>query len=221
MLDSLRARPGDSRGVAVIDETTTDAMLAEMDTLGVRGVRLNLVSNGEPDGPAAIAELQAAAARVGRLGWHVQIFAAPALLALMAPAIRALEVPVVVDHMGACDGRLAADRPGFSALLALLAEGRCWVKVSGANRVSVAGGDFADAVPVMRALIAANPARAVWGTDWPHIGPHKAGAPEPVVYMPIDNLALLRLLGQAVPDAATRDRILVDNPARLYGFDTA
>ena len=68
-------------------------------------------------------------------------------------------------------------------------------------------------------MVEANPARAVWGTDWPHIGPHTPGAPRPVVYMPIDNLALLRLLGQAAPDAATRQRILADNPARLYGFD--
>jgi predicted TIM-barrel fold metal-dependent hydrolase len=221
MLDSLRARPADSRGVAVIDAATTDAALAEMAALGVRGVRLNLVSNGEPDGPAAIAQLQATAARVAPLGWHVQIFATTALLALLAPAIRTLKVPVVVDHMGAGDGLLAADRPGFTALLGLLAAGNCWVKISGANRVSVAGDAFADAVPVMQALIAANPARALWGTDWPHIGPHVPGAPRPVVYMPIDNLALLRLLGQAAPDAATRNRILVDNPAALYGFPPA
>ncbi|MBN8892628.1 MAG: hypothetical protein BGP12_06185 [Rhodospirillales bacterium 70-18] len=218
LLDSLRARPADSRGVAVIDDATTDAALAEMAALGVRGVRLNLVSNGEPDGAAAAAQLQAAAKRVAPLGWHVQIYAKPDLLALLAPAIRALAVPVVVDHMGAGDGLLAAARPGFTALLGLLAEGRCWVKISGANRVSAAGGDYADALPVMRALIAANPARAVWGTDWPHIGPHKAGAPEKVVYMPVDNLALLRLLGEAAPDTATRRAILVDNPATLYGF---
>ena len=73
----------------------------------------------------------------------------------------------------------------------------------------------------MRALIAANPARAVWGTDWPHIGPHTPGAPKPVEYMPIDNLALLALLGRAAPEAATRRRILVDNPAELYGFAAA
>jgi predicted TIM-barrel fold metal-dependent hydrolase len=221
MLDSLRARPADSRGVAVIDDATTDAALAEMAALGVRGVRLNLVSNGEPDGPAAIAQLQATAKRVAPLGWHVQIYATPDLLALLAPAIRALKVAVVVDHMGAGDGLLAAPRPGFTALLGLLAEGRCWVKISGANRVSATGGDFRDALPVMRALIAANPARALWGTDWPHIGPHKAGAPERVVYMPHDNLELLRLLGEAAPDATTRRAVLVDNPAVLYGFSGA
>jgi len=73
-------------------------------------------------------------------------------------------------------------------------------------------------VPVIRALVEANPARAVWGTDWPHIGPHKAGAPERVVYMPHDNVSLLRLLGMAVPDAAVRQQVLVNNPAKLYGF---
>lgn len=218
LLDCLRARPADSRGVAVIDETTTDAALAEMAALGVRGVRLNLVSNGEPDGAAATARLQATARRVAPLGWHVQIYARPDLLALLAPAIRALPVPVVIDHMGAGDGGLARPRPGFTDLVALLADGRCWVKISGANRVSREGGDWRDALSVMRALIDANPARVVWGTDWPHIGPHKAGAPERVVYMPVDNLHLLRLLGEAAPDPATRRAILVDNPASLYGF---
>jgi len=218
MKDALRARPRDSRGVAVIDAATPDRELAVLAALGVRGVRLNLVSNGIPDVGAATAQLRETAARVKRLGWHIQIFALPALLAGIAPVIADLGVDVVIDHMGAGDGKLAAARPGFSDVLALLKAGKAWVKVSGANRVSVAGGGFEDAVPVIRALVEANPARAVWGTDWPHIGPHKAGAPSTVVYMPHDNLALLRLLGLAVPDAAVRHQVLVDNPARLYGF---
>lgn len=218
MIQALRARPNTSRGVAVIDDATSDAELADMAALGVRGVRLNLVSNGEPDTAAAVAQLRAAAARVRPLGWHVQIFALPALLAGLAPAIRDLEVPVVIDHMGAGDGRLAASRPGFDAVLRLLADGCCWVKISGANRVSRQPDGYRDAIPVMQALVAANPDRALWGTDWPHIGPHTPGAPKPVVYMKLDNPGLLRLLGEAVPDAARRHRILVDNPARLYGF---
>jgi predicted TIM-barrel fold metal-dependent hydrolase len=120
--------------------------------------------------------------------------------------------------MGAGDGKLAASRPGFDDVLALLRAGKAWVKVSGANRVSRAGGTFEDAVPVIRALVEANPERAVWGTDWPHIGPHKAGAPERVVYMGHDNRALLRLLGLAVADQAVIRQVLVDNPAKLYGF---
>ena len=216
-LDAIRGR-ANTRGVAVIDAATSDAALDEMAGLGVRGVRLNLVSNGEPDPAQASAQLLATQAQVARLGWHIQIFALPALIAGIAPTLHAMRVPVVIDLMGAGDGLLDAPRPGFSDILDLLAAGRCWVKISGANRVSRGIEGFADALPVMRALVAANPARALWGTDWPHIGPHVPGKPEPVQYMPLDNLALLRLLGEAIPDAATRERILVDNPAALYGF---
>ncbi len=222
MKEALRARPKDSRGVAVIDAATSDKELAELNALGVRGVRLNLVSNGVPDVAAATAQLRETAARVAALGWHVQIFALPDLLAGIGPVIAQvgadLGVDVVIDHMGAGDGRLAASRPGFDDVLALLRAGKAWVKVSGANRVSRGAAGFADAVPVIRALVEANPERAVWGTDWPHIGPHKAGAPSTVTYMPHDNLALLALLGRAVPDEAVRRRVLVENPARLYGF---
>ncbi len=218
MLGALWARGATSRGVAVIDDATTDATLAELAEAGTRGVRLNLISNGTPDPAAAIAQMRAAAARVGRLGWHVQIYAPPALFTDLAAVIPGLGVPVVVDHMGAGDGKLAAARPGFDALLKLLADGHVWVKLSGANRVSRLAHGFDDAVPVIQALAAANPRHCVWGTDWPHIGPHVAGAPRPVVYMPHDNLDLLGLLGRALPDAARRQAVLVDNPAQLYGF---
>jgi predicted TIM-barrel fold metal-dependent hydrolase len=217
-LDSLRARPATSRAVAVIDAATTDADLDAMHALGVRGIRLNLVSNGEPDPEAAGAELRAAAGRVGRLGWHVQIYAKPPLVRHLVPAIAGLGVDVVLDHMAAADASRGTDQEGLAEVLDLLARGKCWVKLSGANRISRQGGDFRDALGVMRALVAANPARCVWGTDWPHIGPHKAGAPQPAIYMGHDNLHLLRLLGEAVPEAATRAQILVANPARLYDF---
>ena len=218
MLDALRARGASSRGVAVIDDATTDAALAELAEAGTRGVRLNLVSNGIPDPASAIAQLCAAAGRVGPLGWHVQIYAPPALFTNLAAVIPDLGVSVVVDHMGAGDGKLAAARPGFDALLRLLADGHVWVKLSGANRVSRQATGFDDAIPVIQALAAANLAHCVWGTDWPHIGPHVAGAPKPVVYMPHDNLDLLGVLRRALPDAAMRHAVLVDNPAQLYGF---
>ena len=219
MLDALRADDAAlTRGVAVIGPETTEAELDAMHALRVRGIRLNLVSNGIPDPAAAVAELRAAAARVGPRGWHVQIFALPSLFVHLAPAIATIGVPVVVDHMGGADARLGDRQPGLDELAGLLEAGHCWVKVSGPNRVSRQPTGFRDALPVARRLIAANPDQVVWGTDWPHIGPHKVGAPETVIYMPHDNTDLLRILGEAAPDAALRQKILVDNPARLYGF---
>ena len=218
MLAALRTRGASSRGVAVIDDATSDATLSELAEAGTQGVRLNLISNGTPDPVAAIALLRTTAARVGRLGWHVQIYAPPDLFTDLAGVIPGLGVPVVVDHMGAGDGKLAAARPGFDALLQLLADGHVWVKLSGANRVSRQAAGFDDAIPVIQALAAANPTHCVWGTDWPHIGPHVAGAPRTVVYMPHDNLDLLGLLERALPDPAALQAILVDNPAQLYGF---
>jgi predicted TIM-barrel fold metal-dependent hydrolase len=215
---AISQRNGGDLDIALGQAIHKDNELKALAKLGVRGVRLNLVSNGIPDVGAAVAQLQETAARVGKLGWHIQIFALPSLLAGLAPAIADLGVDIVIDHMGAGDGKLAASRPGFDDVLALLRAGKAWVKVSGANRVSRAGGAFEDAVPVIRALVEANPERAVWGTDWPHIGPHKAGAPEKVVYMGHDNRAVLRLLGLAVSDAAVIRQVLVDNPAKLYGF---
>jgi predicted TIM-barrel fold metal-dependent hydrolase len=222
MLDALRADgPERTSGIAVIDERTTEAELDAMAALRVRGVRLNLVSNGIPDPAAAIAQLRATAARVGPRGWHIQIFALPGLLGALAPAIRSLGVPVVVDHMGGADARLGTHQSGLDELVDLLEAGACWVKISGPNRVSRQSRGFRDAVPIARRLIAANPDRIVWGSDWPHIGPHQVGAPRTVVFMPHDNADLLRILGEATSGAAQRRKILVDNPARLYGFTLA
>ncbi len=221
MLEALRADDAAAtRGVAVIDGTTTEAELDAMAVLRVRGIRLNLVSNGIPDPAAAIAALRGAAARIGPRGWHVQIFCLPSLLMALAPAIATLGVPVVVDHMGGADARLGARQPGLDELVDLVAAGACWVKVSGPNRVSRAPSGFRDALPVARRLIEANPARVVWGSDWPHIGPHKVGAPETVIYMKHDNTDLVRILGEAAGgDPALLQQVLVDNPASLYGFD--
>lgn len=213
-LDALGSAPATTRAIVVIDETTDDADLTAWAKRGVKGIRLNLVSNATPAPDAAIAELRRAALRCAPLGWHVQIFAQPALIAALAPTIASLEVPVVIDHMGATDGTLSV----APAMLKLLEAGKIWVKLSGANRVSRKGGDFADAIPVMRTLLAANPAHCVWGTDWPHIGAHTPGELHDVVYMGHDHQALLALLAEAAGDDATFDAVLAANPARLYGF---
>ena len=219
MTDTLGAGDPSVRGVAVIDAATSDVDLDACNAIGVRGVRLNLVSSGEPDPNFAATQLRTTAARVARLGWHIQIFAEPHLLAHLWPVLPDLPVPVVIDHMGGVKADAGADQPGVVALAGLLRREQVWVKVSGANRVSRQPTGFDDALPIMRALIAANPARLVWGTDWPHIGAHTPGQHDLVTYMAHDNAGLLNLLGTACDgDAATLKAILTDNAARLYGF---
>jgi predicted TIM-barrel fold metal-dependent hydrolase len=119
-------------------------------------------------------------------------------------------VPVVIDHMAKVEMAAGPDQDGFRALLALLRNHDFWVKISGADRNSAAGPPYADAVPFAQALIEAAPERILWGTDWPHPNMKRA--------MPNDG-ELADLLALFAPDAAVRARILVDNPAALYGFD--
>ena len=172
MVDALRAHPGFSRGVAVIGAAVSDEDLRLMTELGVRAARLNLVSNGVPDLAGAEAMLMEAARRVGPRGWHIQIFADLPLLASLGPVLPRIGTPVVIDHMGHPRAASGLHQPGFDGLLQMFSDGLCWVKLSGANRVSAHPTDYADAAPFARALIAANPRRIVWGTDWPHIAPH-------------------------------------------------
>ena len=113
--------------------------------------------------------------------------------------------------MGRTDARAGTATPGFQSLLRLVGDGGCWVKVSGAHRLSQSAPDYPDARPFHEALVRANPDRLVWGSDWPH--PRMEGE------MP-DAGHLFELFQQWTPDEATRRRILVDNPARLYGFPT-
>ena len=192
-----------ARAVAVIDERFTDAGLRRMHDRGVRGVRFNMVSgNGTPEDL-----LQALARRIAPLGWHIQIYAEGDKLEALAPTLAALPVDVVVDHCGGVMAALGTGHPQFQALLRLLHGGRAWIKLS-SYRASSAGAPWTDVAPNVRALANAAPERCVWGTDWPH--PGMDPVPEAGV--------LLDQFMQWVPDAAVRQRILVDNPALLYGF---
>jgi predicted TIM-barrel fold metal-dependent hydrolase len=218
-LDAVRVAGPQVRAVAVIDDATPDDVFTAWQAAGVRGIRLNLVSAGEPDGAGALALLRRTAQRVASIGWHIQIFATAALLADILPEIAVLPATVVIDHMGGADASLGPTQPVVQCLAALLRAERVWVKVSGANRVSRLPTGFRDALPIMRALIAANPERLVWGTDWPHIGPHTPGETGLATYLPLDNHGLLTLLAEACDgDQATFDARLVANPGRLYGF---
>ena len=219
-LDGMRRLGKRARGVAVIDDTTTNAALDEMHRAGIRGVRVNLETAGETDPDLARRNLAAAVARVTPLGWHVQVYTRLSVVAGLSAEIARLEVPIVFDHFGGARASDGIDQPGFAALVALVEAGHAYVKVSAAYRSSDKAPAYDDVAPLARALIAANPERIVWGTDWPH--PHAAPPGKALdavapFYDIDDGLALNQLRAWA-PGAAMRRRILVDNPARLYGF---
>jgi len=208
LLDALRRGAGRYAGVAMIDEATTDDELDELHAAGVRGTRMNFVAHlgGAPTADA----VERIVARAAERDWHVVLHLDAADLARYAPLLALLPCPYVIDHMGRIDATAGLDQEPFRALLALLHRGdRCWVKLSGAERLTAAGPPpYDDVVPFAQALIAAAPDRVLWGTDWPHPN---------VRHMPDDG-DLVDLLAAFAPDEDVRHRILVDNPARLYDF---
>jgi predicted TIM-barrel fold metal-dependent hydrolase len=203
-LDAVRQfGPHRARAVAVIDDSFDSAALRTLHDQGVRGVRFNMVSgNGTPED-----QIEVLARRVAPLGWHIQIYAEGEKLEAIAPLLARLPVEVVIDHCGGVKAGLGVRHPRFLALLRLMATGRAWVKLS-SYRASSAGMPWADVEPNVKALVAAAPERCVWGTDWPH--PQMGPAPEAGL--------LLDQFLDWVPDAGLRQAVLVDNPARLYGF---
>lgn len=208
-----------ARGVGAMDAATPDVALRALHAAGLRGIRLNPKSAGWHDPAALRALIRSTAERIAPLGWHVQLYADLEQVVAVADAIRAVPAPVVLDHMGGA--RAGEDGSALHALLDLLAAGRCWVKLSGAYRVSRRADGFGDSTPVARALVGANPERLVWGSDWPHTASHAgrpSAAPEPIAFRDIDPAAMLELLAEAAGDEATFRRILVTNPAQLYGW---
>jgi predicted TIM-barrel fold metal-dependent hydrolase len=225
MIDALRRLNGElgrqARGIAVVDQAIGNDQLERMHEAGVRGLRVNLVS--KDFAPAAVAEtLQAVASLAAPLGWHVQTYAPLALIAAVSEAIERLAVPLVVDHFGRPRASEGLAQPGFDKLLALVRSGKVYVKLSAAYRISDLPG-YPDAAPIARALIQANPERMLWGTDWPHVEDRKAGAPmrkfgEIDAFRAEDNGAVLNRFKEWVASASLLQKILVDNPAQLYGF---
>lgn len=198
---------GPHRAVAivVIGDDISTGTLQSMNDAGARGVRFNLVSgNGTP-----VDQLKTMARRLAPLGWHIQVYAEGETMLELGETLAQLPVPVVIDHCGGVKAALGTAHPQFQALLRLLDSGNAWIKTC-SYRVSSTGAPFADAQANVQALVAAAPEHCVWGTDWPHPGM------DPVP----DAGALFDQFCAWVPDAATRQRILVDNPAKLYGFAT-
>lgn len=220
-LYGMKARGTDARGIAVIDDNTPDSELDAMALAGVRGIRLNLATAGISDPSLVRQRFQTAAERVNSRNWHVQIFTNLAMISAIKDLVAASPVPVVFDHFGGAKAELGPQQPGFPELAELVQSGKAYVKISGAYRASKLAPDYADVVPFAKALIAANPDRVVWGTDWPHpngITPPGRKPTDVTPLLQIDDGHLLNQLAVWAPDPEIRKKILVNNPARLYAF---
>jgi predicted TIM-barrel fold metal-dependent hydrolase len=221
-LDAIRQLGTRARGVAVIDANTPEAALDSMARNGIRGIRLNLATAGITDPTVALQRFTAAADRVKPRGWHIQLNTSLRVIDALSPQLLASPVPLVFDHFGGALGSAGVDQPGFPALVNLVKAGKAYVKISAAaDQVSKQAPDYPDVLPLARALVAANPQRILWGTNWPH--PDSATRPgrkatDLAPNVQIDDGLVLNLLPKWVPDPAMRRGILVDNPARLYGF---
>ena len=208
MVDAMERSGGRFAGVAMIDESFTDADIRALHDAGVRGTRFNFVAHlgGAPE----LGEFWRIVHRVAPLGWHIVLHFDAKDLPGYSDLLDAMPCPYVIDHMARVDATAGLEQEPFQKLLGLMAgDERCWVKISGAERLTAGGAPpYDDVVPYARALIAAAPDRVLWGTDWPHPN---------VRHMPDDG-DLIDLLAAFAPDEAVRNRILVANPERLYDF---
>ena len=205
MLEALASLSESARAIAIVEPDATDAELDRLTRARVRGIRYHLL----PGGMLPLETLETMAARVAGFGWHVQMQLDGRDLEQYEKVFARLPVPLVIDHNGKFLEPVATDHPGFQALLRLLDGGNTWVKLSAPYETSKTGPPHYDDVSVLaRALVAAAPDRCVWASNWPH--PGRSPAP--------DTALMLDLLLEWAGDDPTRQRILVDNPARLYGF---
>jgi len=204
-LDAIAQIGPTARGVAVVDATVTDAELKRLNGLGIRGIRFNLVQAG-----ATTAEMiEPLSRRVNDLGWHIQIHMKGEQIAGIEDLLLRVPSPIVFDHLGRLAQPNALDNPGFKTISKLIDKGRTWVKLSGAYQDTKVGPPtYSDTVAVARAYIKAAPERMVWASDWPH--PTEKDKP--------DDAVLFDLLTKWAPEEEMRTRILVQNPATLYGF---
>lgn len=206
MLDALRSGLFQFRGVAVVRPDITDRELQSYHDAGVRGIRVNL-SSATPG--MTLDQARQMIPRLKALGWHIQFFLDLKGMPDAEEKLGSLDITIVIDHFGRVNAAEGVQGAAFQRLLRLVRKPNCWAKLIGPYFLSSQRPDFPDVAPLAQAVVAAAPDRVVWGTDWPHPSPHGA--------MPNDG-DLADMLGVWVPDEAQRKRVLVDNPARLYGF---
>jgi len=221
-LDAVKQYGPGARGIAVLPvlpSETPSATLDNMETGGIRGVRINLGTAGDTNFDDARQRLKSAIEKIQGRKWHVQVYAALPVIAGLSDLVLASPVLVVFDHLGGAKAALGLQQPGFDKLLQLVRSGKGYVKISGAYRASARPPDYPDVAPLVHALIEANPHRILWGSDWPHPDTGTARKPSDVSpLLRIDDGHLLNLLATWAPEASLRKTILVDNPATLYGF---
>ncbi len=205
--DAIVARPGRYLGVALCPPGVADAEILRLNGRGFRGIRFNYMAHLTPG--ARPDELQSLAARLAPFGWHLLIHMESGLIEEMAGMLRALPLPVVIDHMGRIDASRGLGQKPFAALMKLLENRHIWVKVSGCERASRQDAPYADAIPFARELVETYPDRVLWGTDWPH--PNFRADPP-------DDGVLVDLLPEIAPSESHLRALLVDNPMTLYRF---
>jgi predicted TIM-barrel fold metal-dependent hydrolase len=209
VIDAIARADGRLRGVinANPELSTVEAKLLHAG--GVRGIRFNFTH----DHGAGFNEERflATVSTIASLAWSVDLHIDVDTLARDVEAIRRMPLPVVIDHYARADAAKGPDDPGVRVMLDLMGEGNTWVKISGADRSMGRGAAFADIKALVQALIARAPDRILWGSDWPHSGVFEPGK------MPNDG-ALLDMMVDYAPDEALRRKILVDNPAALFGL---
>jgi predicted TIM-barrel fold metal-dependent hydrolase len=205
MLDAIASHPSRYRGVAIVDDSFADFEFDRLQHGGVRGVRFNFVKHlgGAPDMHAFNSIID----RIKDRGWHVVLHVdAPSIIPL-SDMMRKLPLPFVIDHMGRVPAAEGVNQKPLKALIELSQLEKCWIKVCGSERISLPPYDAA--VPIAHALVAASPNRVLWGTDFPH----------PNATHEADEADLVDLVPKFAPDPEMQRRLLVDNPAKLYGFD--
>ncbi|MGH9255802.1 MAG: amidohydrolase family protein [Vicinamibacterales bacterium] len=209
-LDAIAQLAPNARGVAVLHPTVTDAELKQLHSAGVRGIRFSLT-----DPATAVVTfdmVEPLSKRVANLGWHVQINMTADQIAMAEALWNRLPSPIVFDHIGHISGTAGVGHPAYTVVRRLIDTRRAWVKLSVTYDNTTDGPPgYADAVRVGQALVRAAPERLVWGSNWPH--PNETKKP--------DDARLFDLMVQWAPDNTTQRRILVENPATLYGFGDA
>jgi predicted TIM-barrel fold metal-dependent hydrolase len=210
LLNALATDPSHLRGVAVVNANISDHYLEELHLAGVRGVRCNIVDLADAKGILPIDDLRYLADKIAPFGWHMEFLMHANEFPDLNQMLKEFPVPIVLGHLGYIKTHHGILDRGFQNLLTLMREGRAWVKLTGPYRISSFDQPpYPDTKEFAQALIKANPNQLVWGSDWPHVM---------VKGLMPNDADLLDLLLDWAPDSLLRDKILCENPARLYQF---